>query len=237
MPDTYHSQSTAPHNALQETAISATFTPRFDLAASILDCGKEPDVSDYDAAAAYATWPLIDYTTIEETQDQLQINAWLQAQDLTGKRVLHVGAGNSSLARLVGAQAAYICSVTVSPNEKAFADALLLPNYQTLLANKHGAVFSASQQGQQYDFIVDNNIASFVCCQRHLQRYLETLVHVLAADGVLITHWLGMQWTLDLGINDVERVWRLDEQKLCTIATAYSLQVTREGDLFFLRHA
>lgn len=225
MPDTYLNQTPVP------------FMPRFDLGARILDCGREPDVGDYDAAAAHATWPLIDYSSCEETQDQLAINAWLALQDLRGKRLLHVGTGNSSVARQFSERAAQICSVTVSPNEKAFADALQLPNYQTMLANKHGANFSASQLGQQYDYIVDNNIASFVCCQQHLQRYLFTLVKVLAADGVLITHWLGMQWTLDLGINDVETVWRLDEAKLRTIAKAFALQVTREGDLFFLRHA
>lgn len=222
---------------LCQTQSSASFSPRFDLAAQILDCGREPDVRDYDAAAAHATWPLIDYTSCAETDDQREINAWLQLQDLRAKRVLHIGSGNSSVARLVAADAAHICSVTVSPNEKAFADALLLPNYQTILANKHGATFFASQQGQQYDYIVDNNIASFVCCQHHLQRYLHTLVSVLAQDGVLVTHWLGMQWTLDLGINDVEAVWRLDEQKLRTIATTFGLQVSRAENLFFLRHA
>lgn len=225
-------------DALPPNTARAGF-PRFDIAAKVLDCGREPDIGDYDAADARAHWPLLDYSSCDESPDQREINDWLRQQDLQGKRLLHIGTGNSSVARQCAANPSqrtrYITSVTVSPKEKAAADQLQLPDYTTVLANKYGKSFVASQQGRQYDYVLDNNIASFVCCQRHLERYLQTLVDVLAKDGVIVTHWLGMQWTLNLGVNDVETVWRMDHDKLETIASTFGLSTEREQDLFLLR--
>jgi len=56
-------------------------------------------------------------------------------------------------------------------------------------------------------------------------------------DGVILTHWLGMRWVLDVGVDDVEPAWLLDERKLRTIATAFGLRLDSDGDVFFMRHA
>ena len=54
---------------------------------------------------------------------------------------------------------------------------------------------------------------------------------------MILTHWLGMQWILDHGINNTEECWRLNEEKLIYIADFHKLDVRREGDVFIIRHA
>ena len=218
------------------SAFSASvFRPRFDIGVSTMDCGREPGVERYDAAAEAISWPLVDYSTCEPTTDQVAINQWLSRSDLDGRSILHIGAGNSSVALLAAERAAAVVGVTVAVNELLHGEGLGLPGYSLKLLNKHGEPFVETFRSSTFDVIVDNNLASFACCQRHFERYFETLVQLLADDGVLVTHWNGMQWVLDVGVEDVEPAWRLDEGKLRTIAAAFGLGVSRDDDLFFLR--
>lgn len=222
-----------PHSAHAAPA----FRPRFDIGAQRIDCGREPDVATHDAADQFASWPLLDYSSCEPTEDQAAINRWLAAADLRERDILHVGTGNSSVARLLAGKVRGIASVTVARNEWEHGNALGLPRYEVHLLNKHSDDFARRFEAASFDCILDNNLASFACCQRHLERYFETLVHLLRPDGFILTHWLGMQWTLDVGVDDVEPVWRLDAGKLRAIASAYGLSVERQDELFFLRRA
>ncbi|KAF1004055.1 MAG: hypothetical protein GAK28_04219 [Luteibacter sp.] len=223
-------------NASAHHAVSASvFRPRFDIGVITMDCGREPDVERYDAAADAISWPLVDYSACEPTTDQVAINRWLGHAGLEGRSILHVGAGNSSVAQLAAERGARVVGVTVAVNELLHGERLGLPGYSVKLLNKHGEPFTATFRDTTFDIVVDNNLASFACCQRHFERYFEALAGLLADDGVLVTHWNGMQWVLDVGIDDVEPAWRLDAGKLETIASAFGLAVLREGDLFFLR--
>ncbi|MEH6415894.1 methyltransferase domain-containing protein [Pseudomonas sp. CGJS7] len=213
------------------------FQPRFDIGAQRIDCGREPDVATHAAADDFASWPLLDYSDCEPTEDQAAINRWLAEAALEGRDVLHVGTGNSSVARLLAGKARRIESVTVAHNEWRHGRELGLADYSVHLLNKHSLAFAERFEAGAFDCILDNNLASFACCQRHLERYFETLVRLLKPDGFVLTHWLGMQWTLDVGVDDVEPVWRLDAGKLRAIASVYGLSVQREDELFFLRRA
>lgn len=215
-------------------AAAPMFRPRFDIGAQRIDCGREPHVDTHGAADELATWPLLDYSDCEPTEDQAAINRWLAGAGLDGFDVLHVGTGNSSVARLLAGKAR-IASVTVARNEFEHGRALGLQDYAVHLLNKHSLAFAEQFASASFDCILDNNLASFACCQKHLERYFETLVRLLKPGGFVLTHWLGMQWTLDVGVDDVEPVWRLDAGKLRAIASAYGLGVEREEELFFLR--
>jgi len=219
------------------TQAAPMFRPRFDIGAQRIDCGREPDVATHDAADQFATWPLLDYSACEPTEDQAAINRWLAAADLRERDILHVGTGNSSVARLLAGKVRGIVSVTVAHNEWQHGNALGLPQYSVHLLNKHSDDFARQFEPASFDCILDNNLASFACCQRHLERYFETLVSLLRPEGFILTHWLGMQWTLDVGVDDVEPVWQLDAGKLRAIASAYGLAVERQDELFFLRRA
>ncbi|MGH8079844.1 MAG: methyltransferase domain-containing protein [Lysobacter sp.] len=216
---------------------ASAFQPRFDIGAQRIDCGREPHVDTHEAADQRASWPLLDYSDCEPTEDQAAINRWLEQADLTGRDVLHIGTGNSSVARLLAGTARRIASVTVARNEWEHGRTLGLQDYSVHLLNKHSLAFAEQFAPASFDCILDNNLASFACCQRHLERYFEALVRLLKPDGFVLTHWLGMQWTLDVGVDDVEAVWQLDAGKLRAIASAFHLSVERQDELFFLRRS
>ena len=67
----------------------------------------------------------IDYSRSPTSVDQARIEAWLRGADLAGKVLLHVGVGNSSLARGLADRVVRIDGLTVHPNEKAHAEALI----------------------------------------------------------------------------------------------------------------
>lgn len=210
---------------------------RFDIGVILGDCGIEPTVERHNAAADAISWPLIDYSSCPPTDDQIAINRWLTHAPLASKRILHVGAGNSSLASLLADKVGAIVAVTVSVDELRHAQMLDLPGYTPLLMNKHGEAFANAFDAGSFDYIVDNNLSSFACCQKHFERYFAAIAEALAEDGVILTHWLGMRWVLDVGVDDVEPAWLLDERKLRTIATAFGLRLDSDGDVFFMRHA
>ena len=210
---------------------------RFDIGVILGDCGIEPTVERHNAAADAISWPLIDYSSCPPTDDQIAINRWLTHAPLAGKRILHVGAGNSSLASLLADKVGAIVAVTVSVDELRHAQMLDLPGYTPLLMNKHGEAFANAFDARSFDYIVDNNLSSFACCQKHFERYFAAIAEALAEDGVILTHWLGMRWVLDVGVDDVEPAWLLDERKLRTIATAFGLRLDSDDDVFFMRHA
>jgi hypothetical protein len=225
-------------NILSENVPCApSFTARFDIGVILGDCGIEPTVERYDAAADAVSWPLIDYSSCAPTDDQMAINRWLTRAPLAGKRILHVGAGNSSIASLLADDVDAVVAVTVSVDEWRHAQRLDLPGYTPLLMNKHGETFANAFDAGSFDYIVDNNLSSFACCQKHFERYFAAIAEAMAEDGVILTHWFGMQWVLDVGVDDVEPAWLLDEHKLRTIATAFGLRLDRDGDVFFMRHA
>jgi SAM-dependent methyltransferase len=231
------SATAAAASAAAAHSASLSFRPRFDIGAARIDCGHEPRVDTHEAADQHASWPVLDYSECEPTEDQAAINRWLASADLRGRDILHVGTGNSSVARLLAGTARRIESVTVARNEWQHGNALNLRDYRVHLLNKHSQAFAEQFEAASFDAILDNNLASFGCCQRHVERYFETLVRLLKPDGFVLTHWLGMQWTLDIGVDDVEPVWRLDAGKLRAIASAYGLAVERQDELFFLRRA
>ena len=108
-------------------------------------------------------------------------------------RILHVGVGNSSLALRFHDRCARIDGLTVIEREKVRADALGLRNYSVFLLNKHGSEFPNRLQ-PGYEWIVDNNPASYVCCRYHFARMLENYRWALAPGGRILTHSRGLGW-------------------------------------------
>ncbi|NUS45922.1 MAG: hypothetical protein HOQ24_19790 [Mycobacteriaceae bacterium] len=208
------------------------FHPAFDIGAATLDCGVEPRTDSYDAVEWPDYVPLVDWSGCEPTPDQAVMNRWLTTRPLDALAILHVGAGNSSPARLAASTARAVDAVTVSPHELTHARGLELPGYTVHLVNKYSEQFACALTGRQFDCILDNNLVSFACCQRHAERYFETLAALLNPDGIIVTHRLGMRFILESA--GVEKVWRLDTGALRTIAAAYGWQVAPFAGLHFL---
>jgi hypothetical protein len=136
-----------------------------------------------------------DFSDSPTSPDQLEIEQYLEGQTSLrpSARILHVGIGNSSLALRFHHRCAQIDGLTVIEREKARADALGLPNYSVFLLNKHGREFLQWIQ-PGYEWIVDNNPASYVCCRYHFARMLENYRWALAPGGRILTHRRGLGW-------------------------------------------
>jgi hypothetical protein len=135
-------------------------------------CGNraQPGVTRISAA--------LDWTSQATTRDQTAIEAMLETLVGTGTSLLHVGVGNSQLARRFARRARHIDGLTVSPQEQAHAAALGLPNYTVYTLNKYSPAFVLVLTNT-YDFIIDNNLASFACCTYHFSVMVENYLRVL----------------------------------------------------------
>ena len=133
----------------------------------------------------------IDWTQQETTRDQVRIEAVLDTMALTGAQILHVGVGNSQLARRFASRVRRIDGLTVHQNEKTYAEALGIDNYAVYVLNKYSREF-VSVLSPTYDFIIDNNLASFACCKYHFFVMLENYLWALPPHGQILTCQIGM---------------------------------------------
>jgi len=162
----------------------------------------------------------IDSSRKPTTIDQSRIEEVMEGLPCDGLRILHVGVGNSSLARRFASRADGIMGLTLSPNEKSLSDTLGLPGYTVLLLNKYGReLLSLAKTG--YDLIVDNNLASFACCKFHFYRMLDSYVARLVTGGMILTDQRGMDWTAG------DTRWRLTYRDLESLGSKFHLQAHR----------
>jgi len=147
-------------------------------------CGSEqPGVASNDEA--------IDWTQQQTTPDQARIEAVLDTMALTGAQLLHVGVGNSKLAQRFASRLTGVDGLTVHHNEKIYADALAIANYTVYVTNKYSRQV-VSMLSHTYDFIIDNNLASFACCKTHFFIMLENYLSLLRSQGRILTCQIGM---------------------------------------------
>jgi len=133
----------------------------------------------------------IDWTQQETTPDQARIEAVLDTMALTGAQILHVGVGNSKLAQRFASRVRGIDGLTVHHNEKTYAEALAIDNYTVYVRNKYSRE-EKSALAHTYDFIIDNNLASFACCRKYFFGMLENYLAVLRSQGRILTCQIGM---------------------------------------------
>lgn len=163
------------------------------------DCGRD-DAAGVDEVGQWRDW-----STKMTTPDQLRIEDALEGLVAATTTLLHVGIGNSSLAQRFAARVRAIDGITIQVPEVQHASALRIHNYRALLFNKYAGDL-VSTLGRRYDFIIDNNPATFACCQRHQFRMLCGYRALLAPGGRLLTDRLGLGWTA----TDNDPRWSLD---------------------------
>ena len=133
----------------------------------------------------------IDWTRQETTPDQFRIEAVLDTMALTGTQLLHVGVGNSKLAQRFAGRVRCIDGLTVHQNEKIYTEALAIPNYTVYVLNKYSHEVSSALP-HAYNYVIDNNLASFACCRKHFFVMLENYLSVLRCQGRILTCQIGM---------------------------------------------
>jgi hypothetical protein len=162
------------------------------------DCGKRanPGVRYHE--------DLRDWSDKATTPDQRRMEHYIDRYDLSTKRVLHIGIGNSGLARRFQGRAKEIVGTTIDEPEIAVAQSLGLPNYRYLIHNKYSGQHEAVEG--RFDFILDNNPTSPCCCVRHLGELFAFYAAKLAPGGQMVTDRIGLRWVPD----DANRRWSFD---------------------------
>jgi hypothetical protein len=161
---------------------------RRKLKISSLFCGRDSDggVPYYDLD--------FDWATKETTDDQKRIEDYLIQTHKVNQRLLHVGIGNSSLAKKVATKFSTIVGISLSDREIAQAEKMNISNYYTFKINKYSLHFS-SGFASEFDVIVDNNPNSFCCCAFHFSRLLNSYHRLLSSRGKLLTDIEGIGWS------------------------------------------
>jgi hypothetical protein len=168
----------------------------------------------------------VDHTRDETTVDQARIEAELEKLDLSGKNILHVGVGNSKFAGRFASRVNLIDGLTVSHNEKTLGDALGIGNYTVYFLNKYSREFILMIKNR-FDFIIDNNLASFACCKFHFYLMLDNYVWSLKSGGQILTEQQGMDWVIE------DRRWQLSYADLLALADKFPLKAGRVTDTVF----
>ena len=173
----------------------------------------------------------IDHTGLETTVDQARIEDALEGMDLDGCRILHVGVGNSGLARRFLPRAGLVDGITVWKPEKDLADSLGIPNYTVHFLSKYSREFLLTI-GNRYDYIVDNNMASFACCKYHFHRMLDNYLWCLLPGGRMLTDQRGMDWAVD----DDPR-WQFTYDDLVALGRRFPVEAAKVTDTVYeIRH-
>lgn len=172
-----------------------------------LDCGNTVD-----PGIIYSE-DLRDWSDKATTPDQFRIEKYIDRFDLRDKRILHIGIGNSGLAKRFRGRVGAIVGTTIDEPEIAVARALDLPGYTAVLHNKYSS--RADIVPGTFDFIIDNNPTSPCCCVRHLAQLFGFYREKLSENGQLVTDALGLGWIPD----DSNARWSFDFEDLAAVAS------------------
>jgi hypothetical protein len=135
---------------------------------------------------------LRDWSDKATTTDQARMERYIDRYDLRGVRILHVGIGNSGLAKRFYTRVGEIVGTTIDEPEMEVAKALPLPNYSFVMHNKYSG--RNEVVNGKFDIILDNNPTSPCCCIRHLAVLFELYAEKLADGGQIVTDRQGLEW-------------------------------------------
>jgi hypothetical protein len=170
------------------------------------DCGN-----DSDPGIIYGP-DLRDWSTKATTPDQYRIENYIDRLDLRDKRLLHIGVGNSGLARRFHRHVKEIVGTTIDEPEIKVAQAFGYPNYSVALHNKYSG--GSITPPEKFDLIIDNNLTSPCCCVRHLAALFSFFNERLAEGGLIVTDREGLAWVPD----DSDPRWSFDFDDLAAVA-------------------
>lgn len=153
------------------------------------DCGGPYDLS---LAHSISSWESKATTCAEQAVIRYLTQVPARCRD---KRLLHVGLGNGELFASTRAELRAFTGVTISRPE---IDSVrqkfpAVENARIILANKHDERFFESI-GDEFDIIVDVNLKSFACCEKHFQATMTYLARSLSPGGILVTAQSGLDF-------------------------------------------
>jgi hypothetical protein len=194
-------------------------------------CGGPYDLTEANFGTGYNAYP--------GTLAEQAMIAFLGANPelAAGRRVLHVGIGNSSIFNAHGHRFAAFTGLTVGLPEKVyFEETFGRPaNVEIHLANKHDPRNYGKIRGP-FDLIIDANLKSYACCETHFHDMLMFYVSRLTFGGAILTaaSGVGCGWpgntpqacTPGAASDSASQEWRiLGESGLRALARQYELRL------------
>jgi hypothetical protein len=153
------------------------------------DCGGPFDLTPDHTISSFESQPT--------SEAEVAIIAFLKSEPrrYAGKRLLHVGVGNSSLPAELAADLARYIGITISLPEIAQFEQKFagVENAKAVLLNKYDRRMYAKLNGE-FDIIVDTLLKSFACCEKHFGQMMKFFTSKLRSGGTLITTETGVQW-------------------------------------------
>lgn len=187
-----------------------------------LDCGN-----DDDPGIIYSE-DLRDWSDKATTPDQYRMEDYIDRYDLRSKTILHIGIGNSGLARRFHCRVKEIVGTTIDQPEMDVAKSLGIQNYRHVIHNKF--LSCNEPRSGLFDFILDNNPTSPCCCIRHLATLFDFYAAKLADDGQIVTDRLGLEWVPE----DSNQRWSFSFDDLAAVAASSGLSAFRFGDWIYV---
>ena len=128
------------------------------------------------------------------TSDEKEILQFLLSENnLRNKKILHIGIGNSDLAKNFSLDNEVI-GVSISKNEIEYAKALNSKNYNVFFCDKYSIDFKKICKQNSFDLIIDTNLKSYTCCQDSFNFMINAMIDSLKSGGKIITSRNGMNW-------------------------------------------
>lgn len=144
------------------------------------------------------------------TPDQEELNSWLEKKIDEDVKILHIGTGNSSLAKLICKKSSLITGITIIKSEYELAKKLELDNYEVFILDKYSSY--SKQITSNYSYIVDNNLTSYAKSLEHLTLFLENCFNLLDSNGIILSHMSGLHYRYegsDCGVYSLESLENL----------------------------
>lgn len=129
-----------------------------------------------------------------ETDEEKEIHNFLLKRDIKNQNILHVGIGNSYLAK-THSKNNFVDGLTISNKEITHAKKLNLSNYNLFFQNKFSINNILDDKLNTYDIIIDNNLKSYSCCEKSFQKLFSRYKNILNKKGQIITSIKGMNWS------------------------------------------
>ena len=129
------------------------------------------------------------WTHMPTSADQLRIEDALENMANPKQVWLHIGIGNSSLAKRFAWRVKRIDGITVAQEE--IDTAPNIQNYIVSFCDKHSQRFLKQWK---YDVIIDTTPCGHACCKKHLNDYFDYVFAMLAPDGIYLTDRAGLAW-------------------------------------------
>jgi hypothetical protein len=135
------------------------------------------------------------------TPDEREILSYLLKRRSLPQSILHIGVGNSLLYQALGDVVKQ--GLTLDGQEEEFSREMGLP---TILANKYATETYSTELLPCFDCIVDVNIRSYACCDKHFRDYMLLLANRLSSNGVLLTSRRGLAYRKPTSLTELRQL-------------------------------